>query len=98
MFNIFHHWNGRVIAGLAIANVYIGLHLYRKWDKSPELGYILYSTLLGVIVGVGVLKARRRPLTHDVTRGMPCRTVRFIEMITRGTVAAPQFVLEYSYC
>ena len=65
-FNLFHHWTGRIAAGFAIANVYVGLHLYDKWDSSPRLGYILYSVLLGVVVGVAILKVRGQNLAEPL--------------------------------
>ncbi len=99
MFNIFHHWVGRVVAGLAIANIYIGLHLYRKWDKSPELGYVLYSTLLGVIVGVGVLKARRENHSHTMLQGAcPANKALHSRNKSDAVRAAVRSLFAYSYC
>lgn len=54
-----HHWVGRAAAGLAIANVFIGLSLYQKWNGSARVGWITYSVVLGAIAAVGLSKVRR---------------------------------------
>ena len=53
---IAHHWVGRAAAGLAIANIYIGLSLYQKWNGSAKAGWITYSVVLGAIAAVGLSK------------------------------------------
>ena len=33
VFNLAHHWTGRLAAGFAIANVFIGLHVAAEFHK-----------------------------------------------------------------
>ena len=51
-----HHWVGRVAAGLSIANIYVGLSLFQKWNGSATGGWVAYSVVLGVIAAVGLSK------------------------------------------
>lgn len=47
-----HWWCGRIIIGLAIANVYMGLHLAGEQARY----YICYSVVLGAIAALWFLK------------------------------------------
>ncbi|KAK9807530.1 hypothetical protein WJX72_001814 [[Myrmecia] bisecta] len=49
-FNVVHHWNGRIALGLAIANIFLGMHI----SEPGKRFYIAQAVVLGLLAVVAV--------------------------------------------
>ena len=81
-----HQWLGRTAAALAVANVYIGLGLWEKWDGSATKGYWAYSIVLGAIAIVGLTKVCLLHTFHSITRNVAALSLQWTHNIAFDNV------------
>ncbi|KAK9807600.1 hypothetical protein WJX72_003804 [[Myrmecia] bisecta] len=82
-FNVVHHWNGRIALGLAVANIFLGMHIAEPGKRY----YIAQAVILGVIALIGVfwdslMYIRLTPPAYleamETGRGMSSRMVKSV--------------------